>query len=415
MTDKEEPKEIDVPEPAKVDDTEPPTLSELADAGFDPGELEMAKKHGLAKAEGGKDGGSKNSESGDSSGADAGADGGDAGGDEADKDGSEGDKDGGKRPTKTVDERYRILAEGRSPEAIMEEIQDKGIELSPEQENILIAGLTHNGKTLYWSQKKARLRAQKAEAEASEKSKELEEAKAKIAELEKRPVAKKTDEDDPLNLEGDTKPDADVDPRKKPLTMEDLDRIDAEKAAKSEEEAKKRNGRAQVIHDALDDQQAEARERYEDFDNALTLSGEILKRANDGTLVELYPDRRKQTSMIQKVHTLLYAFANADKFGSEDYNAADMTYDLAKEHPNYGKKKPNAGGSKPGETDVDGNPEDVRRAVNNANRRGSSATLNGGGSRRVALDELTPEQADRLPDKDWRKLPKALREKILSE
>jgi len=418
MTDKEQPKDVEVPDAPKAEETAPPSLTDLASAGFAPGEIEMAKKHGIAKEEGKTDG-----DKGDSDGSDAGEGKDDDG---ADDDGKgvksgnsdeKGDPDGekkeDKKPPKTIDERYRILAEGRSPEAIMQEIQDKGIELSPEQEQILIAGLTHNGRTLYWGQKKARLRAQKAEADAAERTTELDKARARIAELEKRPVRKAEDsEEDPLNLNGEE--DQVIDPKKKLLTLEDLERFEAEKAAKAEAEAKQRTGRKQVIQEALDDQQIEARERYEDFDVALNHAGDILARATAGTLKDLYPDIRQQDRIIEKAKALLRAFSKADQFDSDQFNAADMAYELGKEHPEYGKKKPTANEAKRGETDVDGNPEDVKRAVNNANRRGSSATLNGGGSRRVTLEELTPEQARRLSDKEYRKLPKATRERLLS-
>lgn len=425
MTDKGQPKEIEVPDAPKEEAATPPTLSELADAGFAPQELEMAKKHGMVKAEGDKDGaeGDKGGEgkpdgegTGDALDGDEAEAGADRRGEERteEKGDTNGEEKKDKKATKTVDERYRILAEGRSPEAIMQEIQDKGIELSPEQETILISGLTHNGKTLYWGQKKARLRAQKAEADAAERTAEIEKLRAENAELKKQPV-KKVAEEDPLNLDGEGEESEVIDPKKKPLTLEDLERIEAEKKAKLEADERAHNGRRQVIHEALEDQQAEARERYEDFDAAMGNVSDILTRANEGTLKDLYPDPRAQTRIITKAKLLLSAFANADKFGSDQFNAADMAYELGKEHPEYGKKKPDASRTeKTGETDEDGNPEAARRAVQNANRRGSSATLNGGGSRRVALDELTLEQARRLPDKEYRKLPKAVRERLLS-
>jgi hypothetical protein len=398
MSDLKESVDVEVPEPAKAEDNAPPTLAELADAGFAPQEIEMAKKQGLLKAEGG-DGGDK----GDGAGGPADK------GDDAKTQEEKGAPAKKAEPSKkTVDERYRIISEGRSPEAIIEQVAAKG-DLTPDQETVLVASLTNNGKTLYWNAKRARLRAQKAEAEAFDRSKEVEALKAENAELKKRPL-KAVEEDPLLTVEGEP---VVIDTKKKPLTLEDLDRIESEKQAKAAEEAKKRTGRAQVIHDALEDQQVEALDHYDDFQPALELAKDILNRANSGTLKELYPDSRQQTRIIQRVHTLLYAFANADKFESGQYNAADMTYDLAKEHPQYGKKT-NANGSKNGETAVDGNPEDVERAVKNANRRGSSAILNGGGSRRVALDELTPEQAARLPDAEFRKLPKATRERLLS-
>lgn len=417
MSDKKEPTDIEVPDAPVSDTPAAPSLSDLAKAGFAPGELKMAEKHGLVAKKEDDDAGDKgdiDSSDTDKEGDVTSLNDDDANRRGADDPGGDNGKKEDKKTQKTVDERYRILAEGRSPEAIMEELQDKGIELSSEQEQIFISGLTHNGKTLYWAQKKARSRAQKAEASDSATKKELEKANARIAELEKQRV-KKDSNDDPLDLgdAGDGDP-QDQDPKKKPLTLEDLDRIEAAKVAKAEEERNNQESRSLEIHDALEDQHAEAKERYADFDHSMELVGDILGRAKAGTLAEIYPDARTQTRIIMKARQLLTAFANADKFESTQFNAADMAYELGKEHPKFGKTKSDAGGEEPGETDVDGNPEDVRRAVTNASRRGSSATLNGGGSRHVALDELTIEQARRLSDAQYRKLPKHVRERLLA-
>lgn len=376
-------------------DTAKPSLADLATAGLTPGEIDMAKAQGLVEDPDKKD-------------------------DKPDEkktvtdDKKEGDDDGKEKKEekeKTVDERYRILAPGKLPEQIFREVGEAGA-LNPDQEKVLLASLTHNGQDLYWAQKKERQKRMKIEqdlvAERAAKQKEIDDLKAQNAELAK--LRKKTEED-PLGLVDEDK-DEEADPKKKPLTLEDLERIEAEKQEKLEAEHGKRMGRAAEMKEALDYQQEEARERYPDFDVALGHVSAILRSASEGTLDKLYPDPRAQSRIISKARLLLHAFANASQFEPGEFNAADMTYELAKEHPEFGKKLITKA-TETGETDADGNPEEAKRVVANANRRGSSATLTGGGSRRVALDELTPEQARKIPTKQWNKLPKETRERLL--
>jgi hypothetical protein len=386
--------------------SEKPTLSDLAEAGLSKGEIEIAKKQGLVKGESDGDKGDSGNGDTNKSSANKSADG---------PTKAEGESDGKKKEEK--EERNRVLTKGKSPEQIISDIGEKGA-LTPDQEQVLMASLTQNGQAMYWAQKKERQKRQRLEAERTEdgakKQKEIDDLKAQLAEARK---PKKTEED-PLGIETE-EPAEEVDPDKKPLTREDLDKIEAEKKAKADEDTKKFEERKREVNDALNTQQEEARERYgaEEFDGALGYVNEILTKANTGTLAELYPDPRQHSRVIRKAVDLLKAFAQADSFEAGDFNAADMTYELAKEHPKYkpATKKSNANGNKNGETGADGNPEDVDRALKNANRRGSSATLNGSGSRRVVLEELTHDQAVKVPLKTWNKLPAATRERLLQE
>lgn len=382
-----------------VEAIEKPTLSELADGGLTSGELEIAKKHGLVKGESDGDKGDGGDGNTRKSVVDKPADG------STKKDG----ETNGKKEEK--EDRNRILNKGKSPEQIISEVGAKGT-LSPEQEQALMASLSQNGQAMYWAQKKERQKRQKIEAERTteraETQKKIDELTAQLAEAKKT----KTDDEDPLEIDQAEE----TDPNKRPLTKEDLDKIEADKVAKLAEEEKKRTERRTVVMDALNFQQEDAKERYgeEVFNSAMDDVKDLLARANAGQLDELFPDVREQSRVVRKVKNLLSAFATADEFEEGDYNAADMAIELAKEHPKYkAASKSNANGKKSGETGADGNPEDVDRALKNANRRGSSATLTGGTSRRVPLDELTAEQARKLPTSQWRKLPKSTRERLL--
>lgn len=375
-------------------DTAKPSLSDLATAGLAPGEIDMAKKQGIIQ-----DPEAKKEDKAEESTKDEKKD---------------GESDGKEKEEKvqTVNERYRILAPGKLPEQIFREVGEAGA-LSPEQEKVLLASLTQNGQNLYWVQKKERQKRMKIEqeiaAERAARQKEIDDLKAQNAELAK---LRKKQEEDPLGLIDEENKETVVDPKKKPLTQEDLERIEAEKSEEAKKQQEARLARAAEMKEALDYQQQEARERYPDFDVAMEHVANILSAANEGRLNELYPDPREQTKIMRKASLLLNAFANAATFEPGEYNAADMTYELAKEHPEFGKKLITKA-TETGETDADGNPEEAKRAVQNANRRGSSATLTGGGSRRVPLEELTPEQARRIPTKNWNKLPKEARERLL--
>ena len=376
-----------------------PSLSELASAGLTAGEIEMAKKQGIAEDPEKKEEVKQPENQGENNGEEK----------EGKKD--DGSVDGVQGKKGLLNDRFRVISEGKTPDQIIAEVGEKGA-LSQEQEKVLLASLTQNGQTLYWAQKKERQKRQKLEqdlaAEKTSRQKEIDELKAQNAELSK---LRKKHEDDPLGLI-DEEPNDAADPKKKPVTLEDLERIDAEKAEALKKQQEERRVRAAVMKESLDMQQEEARERYPDFDVALGHVANILEAANNGELDRLYPDPREQTKIMRKASLLLNAFANADTFEPGEYNAADMTYELAKEHPEFGKSS-RTNATKTGETDADGNREDAKRVVTNANRRGSSATLTGGGSRRVALEELTPEQARRIPTKNWNKLPKEARERLL--
>lgn len=397
---------VDVPDEAPAIDQddagapeEPLSLADLADSGLAAEEIAMAKEQGLVAKTPEEEAAAKKK-----------AD------EEALADGKKPDPAAAKKPdNSSVDDRFRILSEGKSPEAIISEIGEKG-ELNKEQEAVLLASLTQNGQALYWGQKKERRSRQRLEADALTKQAALQKENDDL----RAQLAKKPEEIDPLETDEEravreaAEAAANVDPRKKPLTIEDLERLEKEKADKAAEEQKLRTQRADEIKEALNFQQEDAKKRYADFDEATEKVADILRAANSGTLEKLYEDPKVRSRVFQKCRDLLLAYAKADTFEEGDFNAADMTYELAKEHPDFGAE-PRNNAPKKGETDADGNPESARRVISNANRRGSSATLNGGGSRRVSLEELTPEQARRIPTSKWNKLPKETREKLLGK
>lgn len=423
--DKDQITDVEIPDeaPAPAADAAAPLLmSDLAEGGLTQGEIEMAKAQGLvaktpaeeaAAAKAAKEAKDKA----DAAAAAAAA----ANGKPVDK-----------KPDGSVEERFRMIAEGKSPEKIITEIAEKG-ELTKEQEKVLLASLTQNGQAMYWAQKKERQKRQKVEVDSASalaaKQKEIDDLKAQLS-RKPAPVQKLDEFGDPIEETPEEKAarekaEADADaqnPKKKPLTLEDLERIEKEKQDRADEEAKKRADRAAEIRDALNYQQESAKTRYADFDKALEKVTKILNAANTNQLGKLFSDPLQQSRVFQKCKDLILAYARADQFEEGEYNPADMTYDLSqelKDSANDGADddgdEPNNNASRRSETGADGTPESARRVLSNANRRGSSATLNGGGSRRIPLDELTPEKARRIPTSKWNKLPKADREKLLGK
>lgn len=390
--------------PAKQETENEVSVADLAEAGLAEGEIEMAKKHGILPKDETPDTDEKSEEKKD-----------------GDSNGVQRKEEKGKEVLKSVDEKWSVLANGKAAETVISEIAEKG-DLTPEQEKVLLASLSNNGKNLYWAQKYERRQKAKAISERDEATKKLEELNRSLEEAKKELEelrSRKTDveDDDPLNLDGKKKQ-AEEDPKKKPLTEEDLDRREKERQDKLEAESKARAERAATIREHLNQQQEEARERYNDFDDSLVRASEIITAATQGKLNDLYADPRRASRVARQVNELLRAYAQADAFEPGEYNAADMTYELGQQHPDFGKptKKPGADakGGKKGETDADGNPEGVRRALENASRRGSSASLGGGGSRReVTVDELTEDQAARMSESEWIKLPKWKRQELL--
>jgi len=396
--------DIEIVDALAKEDVKPVTLSDLRESGLSPTEVVMAEKLGMAVKDGGGEVENKSKKEDQKNGK------GEKAGEEVKgKEGREKDDD--------VNERFRILSSGKSPEQIISEVTESGGSLTEAQEKILIASLTQNGKTLYWAQKKERQKRQKVEQDATEKLKakdiEIAELRAKVEADQK--IRSKRKEVDPLGLHDDEeteeseKPKVDIPEDEKPLNRKDLEEIEAEKKKKLEEAQEARYARASEIKEALEFQQLEAKERYEDFDASLDSAREILKAVNEGSLDKMFADPKQRSRIIRKVQEIHSAYANADTFGEGDFNAADMTYELGKEHPEFGKP------SFTDENDEGVHPEKSERVLKNASRRGSSAALNGGGSRRVALDDLTMEQASRLSIEEFSKLPKHIREKLLGK
>jgi hypothetical protein len=349
---------IELPVLEEPTDEKPLTVADISDGSFNKTEIEAAKRHGLVVDNPIKD-----------------------------------EKKAEEPPLKTEDKAPEPAPksdDGKSdPFNLDEEKQAKFQEVFGQNQTV---------NKLYHRMKKERVKRQDLEAERDQILIQKKAAEDKAAELERRAAeeGRRSPKKDDLDL--DELPTGDgADDGEKPLTRTDLAEIEREKAEKAAKEAGERNARLKVVNERLDDQQEDAKLRYKDFDKAMDLAADLMEN-----LETLIPDRREQLRVSTKIRVALNAIANADKFSPDDYNGADMAYEIGLMHPKY----------KPGGTDqnadqgADLTPDKLNRIATNASRR-SSATINGGASRRVvSVDNLTTADLAVMPSDQFRKLRK---------
>jgi hypothetical protein len=100
-----------------------------------------------------------------------------------------------------------------------------------------------------------------------------------------------------------------------------------------------------------------------------------------------------------------YAKQINDAFADDSMTEAEVVeviFDIARLNPKWGT------------TAKAENNGDVEKMVKNANKQQTSAALSGGkGSRVVTMDDLTPEDAAKLTQNQWNKLPREVKDRIL--
>jgi hypothetical protein len=302
----------------------------------------------------------------------------------------------------------RIIEEGKDSPEILAELKKQG-ELTPEQESALMGQLTRNGQGLYWSAKKERSRRQQAELTSEHTQVKLKAAEQRADDLQKeleetrKGKPAKTNADDPLGLLDTGEEAAPVDPLDKPLTRRELEKIEAERADKANKDQEERLGKAKELNAALETMEADAQARFHDFNAVADLANDLIKNVD-----KLIKDPRQNALIKRKVAFFGMAASHGDEV------APDLAYELGKLHPGY---KPDATGQdKDGDKDADLNPEETQRALENASRRTSSATVAGGGGRRVvSVNDITLEQAAKLTDRQYADLPITVRKRLLRE
>lgn len=352
---------IELPIVGEPKEETPLTVADISDGSFTKQEIEAAKKHGLVVEEA--------------------------------------------PPVKKPDEKKDDVAAtppAKTTPEVTPEAKSEGdefiLDAEKEQKFQELFGENQTMQKLYHRMKKNRTNRQNAEAERDQaliQKKALEEKTAQLQAELAAAKAKPANAEDDLNLDETIEPVADE--GEKPLTRADLDRIEKEKAEQAQREAEQKRGRAADISDRLDEQSEEAKVRYKDFDTVMDLTADLMKN-----LPTLVPDRREQQKVATKIKNCIDALANADKYDPDQYNGADMAYEIGQLHPKY-----KAGGTDTiADKGADLTPDKLNRIVNNSQRR-SSAALNGGAGRRViSVENLTVEDMAAMPTAEFRKLRK---------
>lgn len=345
------------------------TESELIDSGFEKEEIETAKKEGLIQVE-------------------------------------EVKKEEAPAPKEQVP-----LTEVKRPS--IEEV-----EADPEKENELLKDFNKNEKGLYWRAKKDKLKRQQVEAERDQMKLRYSLLEKKISDLETRitakPEVKKSDETSFADLlvdeNGEPAEKQKAEEVEKPLTRKDLELIEKEKSDNAEKEKALQVERLNKVRTNLTILENDAKSRYEDFESAMTLTNELVERTVSGKLSDWYTDPKEVRKIESKVREFLTMIGNADKYSEEDYNPADLGFELSNFHPKHGKANAEAE-----QTGNKTSKEELERIERNANKRSSSASISGGTRRLVSMEDITPEEAINLPPNQWLKLPEKVRERLLRE
>lgn len=288
--------------------------------------------------------------------------------------------------------------QGKAPEAKAEEPKKptkeeheaawkrSQIEEDPAKEAEKLKDFSLNEKKLYHAQKLAYHKQKTAEAERDALAAKLKAAEARLEEVEKKvPVE--------LDEEGNPKPRGEK---------------------KSEPTDDEKRAQAQIVARREAEQVEDAKQRYEDFDEVMALTTEILKNPQ-----EMF---KGDTFAFSKAKRLYEKFMGLYGQPTErgEYSAADAAYELGQLHPNYKKMDATpAKGEKDGagpqaETKLD--PTKVDKVKEISKRQASASLPSGGGSKRiVSYDKLTVEDAAKMSPEQFDNLPIEVQERLLGK
>lgn len=348
-----------------------PTVEALSESGLKVNEVELAKKHGLTE----------------------------------EKKSEEVKKPEETKPEEVKDEPKK---EEKKPE------ETKAPVLTPEEQELEnLKAYNKNEKALYWQQKKERRKRQDAEVERDKTLIENRLLKERLA-AQASPKSETQKKDDLLNLDDDAidrvlagdKPadNKDVNPEDKPLTEQRLKEIQGEDRKKQTELQDK----ASRLNERLNEQAKEAKAIYPDFEKVIDLAEEVMKNTET-----VFPANPKMQAKVQRLVKNWYITAATALDKESDENAADLIYEIGQLHPNYKPGEQAAGNGKDSASKAD--DKKISKMMDNASKRSTSASLSGGGKRTVTVEELTLEQALRLPSEEYRKLPQHVKDRFLGK
>lgn len=177
----------------------------------------------------------------------------------------------------------------------------------------------------------------------------------------------------------------------KPLTRKDLEAIEGEKVTKAQAEKAEYEARQARVNYKVAKAEAYAKANLEDVTGG--------KYTNIDDVVALAQELAASKPR--------HAKAINDAFSDDNMTEADVIeviVDIARLNPKWGSS-----------AKAEKNDGNVEKMVKNAAKQNTSAALNGGkGSRIVTPDELTIEDAAKLSQAQWMKLPKQTRERLLA-
>ena len=254
-------------------------------------------------------------------------------------------------------------------------------ELTPEKEKqffeIFPPGTPQNGT--YLRMKTERRARQAAEAKIKELESKYQDLERRLSDPKREPV---------LDENG-----KEIDPDDKPLTVKQLKEMkEREEAERRQAEEENRRG-AMAAKEAILEQEQYAKSVYRDYDDTVKLAKEVIQNVET-----LFPNKWERDEAIRLMEDLQIAVAQAHNLGFDDRNAALISYQLGKLHPNWGKQNghraepQNDGKPQPDPKKANGSltPEQMKRMEQNTQRRTSSASIpGGGGSRAVSVEDLT--------------------------
>ncbi len=190
------------------------------------------------------------------------------------------------------------------------------------------------------------------------------------------------------------------DPEDKPLTMRALKNLEKERDLKRKENKAVSDQQTDSLSEAMKEQEEFAKSEYPNYTEVVALGEDVVKGK-----VKLDPVTQKKVLKLKR--DLVSAAENADKFTIDDYNIADIAYELGSLHPDFSKAGENPSGKNADQTNQNGDnternnrgqtPDKIKRIEKNAQRRNSSASISGGGgSRVVSPEDVTLEDANAM-------------------
>lgn len=292
-----------------------------------------------------------------------------------------------KKPPVVEDKKPPVVEDKKPPVVEDRKISNGGLPdftITPEQEKVFTDtfGAGTPVRAIYFRMKNERHARQAAEALARETQAKLEVLQAQLTKVAAPVVEVETDADGNV-----------VDPEEKPLTLKQLKQLQQAEAAAIEQKQKDQVQRNQAVSVAQKEQEDFARSVLPDFDHAIEKAKEVMQN-----LETYFPEKWKQSKVVQMIRDLQIAAAQADKIGLDEYNAAMIAYELGQMHPEYGKKAPVKSSDNTGVPMDEGKdpkangrltPEQMKRIEANTQRRGSSASIpDGGGKKIISVDDV---------------------------